>query len=42
LPGEAGVHGWWFRDIPGDINVSGCEQRDGVTLLYVAAELRRR
>jgi hypothetical protein len=37
LPADAGVHGWWFRDIPGDIDVSGCEQRDGVTLLYVGA-----
>jgi hypothetical protein len=35
VPGEAGAHGWWFRDIPGDIDVSGCEQRDGWTLLYV-------
>lgn len=35
VPAEAGVHGWWFRDIPGDIDVSGCEQRDGWTLLYV-------
>lgn len=35
VPEEAGAHGWWFRDIPGDIDVSGCEQRDGWTLLYV-------
>lgn len=35
VPAEAGAHGWWFRDIPGDIDVSGCEQRDGLTLLYV-------
>ena len=35
VPAEAGAHGWWFRDIPGEIDVSGCEQRDGLTLLYV-------
>ena len=35
VPSEAGAHGWWFRDIPGGIDVSGCEQRDGWTLLYV-------
>ncbi|BBZ36793.1 GIY-YIG nuclease family protein [Mycolicibacterium confluentis] len=35
VPAEAGVHGWWFRDIPGDIDVTGCQQQDGWTLLYV-------
>lgn len=35
VPNEPGVHGWWFRTVPGDIDVSGCEQRDGLTLLYV-------
>lgn len=35
VPAEAGAHGWWFREIPGGIDVSGCEQRDGWTLLYV-------
>ena len=35
VPAEPGAHGWWFRDIPGEIDVSGCEQRDGLTLLYV-------
>lgn len=35
VPGEPGVHGWWFRTLPADIDVSGCEQRDGLTLLYV-------
>lgn len=35
VPSQAGAHGWWFREIPGDIDVSGCEQRDGWTLLYV-------
>lgn len=35
VPAESGVHGWWFREIPGDIDVSECAQRDGWTLLYV-------
>ncbi|OAN30334.1 GIY-YIG nuclease family protein [Mycolicibacterium iranicum] len=35
VPAAAGAHGWWFRQVPGDIDVSGCEQRDGWTLLYV-------
>jgi hypothetical protein len=35
VPNEPGVHGWWFRTVPADIDVSGCEQRDGLTLLYV-------
>jgi hypothetical protein len=35
VPEEPGVQGWWFRNIPGAIDTSGCEQRDGLTLLYV-------
>ncbi|MGA9375164.1 MAG: hypothetical protein WBV64_09070 [Mycobacterium sp.] len=35
VPGQAGVYGWWFREIPGGIDIAGCEQRDGWTLLYV-------
>ena len=35
IPSESGACGWWFREIPGDIDVSGCEQQDGWTLLYV-------
>ncbi|TRW78548.1 hypothetical protein FK535_24615 [Mycolicibacterium sp. 018/SC-01/001] len=35
VPARPGAHGWWFREIPGGIDVSGCEQRDGWTLLYV-------
>lgn len=34
VPRSPGVYGWWFRRIPGDINVSNCERRDGLTLLY--------
>lgn len=35
VPAAAGAHGWWFRAIPGEIDISGCQQRDGWTLLYV-------
>ncbi|MDG4666329.1 GIY-YIG nuclease family protein [Mycobacterium sp. 236(2023)] len=35
VPPQPGAHGWWFRQIPGEIDTSGCEQRDGWTLLYV-------
>lgn len=35
VPSEPGVYGWWFRAIPGTIDVSGCEQKDDLTLLYV-------
>jgi hypothetical protein len=35
VPAEPGAHGWWFRTVPAAIDVSGCEQLDGLTLLYV-------
>ncbi|BBY84416.1 GIY-YIG nuclease family protein [Mycolicibacterium tokaiense] len=35
IPEAAGAVGWWFREIPGDIDVTGCHTRDGWTLLYV-------
>jgi hypothetical protein len=35
VPSMPGIQGWWFRAIPGAIDVSGCEQKDGLTLLYV-------
>ena len=35
VPAESGVFGWWFRTLPAEIDVSGCEQRDALTLLYV-------
>lgn len=35
VPDRSGVYGWWFREPPADIDVSGCEQRDGLTLLYI-------
>ncbi|WP_309227851.1 MULTISPECIES: GIY-YIG nuclease family protein [unclassified Mycolicibacterium] len=35
VPEAPGANGWWFRTVPADIDVSGCQQRDGLTLLYV-------
>ncbi|MHA3020123.1 GIY-YIG nuclease family protein [Mycobacterium sp. BMJ-28] len=35
VPAAAGAHGWWFREVPDGIDVSGCAQREGWTLLYV-------
>lgn len=35
VPSEPGAHGWWFRTLPAKVDASGCEQRDGLTLLYV-------
>lgn len=35
VPEEPGANGWWFRTVPAGIDVSGCRQRDGLTLLYV-------
>ena len=41
VPAEPGVQGWWFRSLPAAIDVSGCEQRDGLTLLYVGVSPTR-
>jgi GIY-YIG catalytic domain len=32
---------WWFRAVPADIDISGCVQRDGLTLLYAGISLKR-
>ena len=34
VPQEPGVYGWWFRELPAEIDVRGCISRDGLTLLY--------
>ncbi|BBY82856.1 hypothetical protein H7I53_22565 [Mycolicibacterium pulveris] len=34
VPKSPGVYGWWFRQIPGAIDITACEKRDGLTLLY--------
>jgi hypothetical protein len=35
VPTEPGVYGWWFRSLPASIDVTACETKDGLTLLYV-------
>jgi len=34
VPAGAGAYGWWFRELPSDIDIRGCVTRDGLTLLY--------
>ena len=34
VPTEPGVYGWWFRELPAEMDVRGCISRDGLTLLY--------
>ncbi|NMM90848.1 hypothetical protein B2J88_42085 [Rhodococcus sp. SRB_17] len=34
VPASPGVYGWWFRELPADIDTSGCAKKDGLTLLY--------
>jgi hypothetical protein len=34
VPAEPGVYGWWFRELPADIDVANCKARDGLVLLY--------
>ncbi|MCX5042459.1 hypothetical protein OG921_04635 [Aldersonia sp. NBC_00410] len=41
VPVAAGVYGWWFRELPADIDTSGCRTRDGLTLLYTGISPRR-
>lgn len=37
VPNAPGAFGWWFRTVPEAIDVSGCEVRDGLTLLYLGS-----
>jgi hypothetical protein len=34
-PAAAGLYGWWFRRPPPGVDIGGCAQQDGLTLLYV-------
>ncbi|WP_024440928.1 GIY-YIG nuclease family protein [Mycobacterium sp. UM_WGJ] len=34
IPPEPGVYGWWFRQLPAAIDVSRCERKGELTLLY--------
>ena len=35
VPAAAGAYGWWFRSLPEAVDATGCEVRDGLTLLHV-------
>jgi hypothetical protein len=35
VPHSPGAYGWWFRTLPTAVDVTGCEVRDGLTLLHV-------
>lgn len=37
VPNAPGAFGWWFRTLPPAIDAAGCEQRDGLTLLYIGS-----
>lgn len=41
VPRAAGVYGWWFRQLPATIDVVGCRQHDGYTLLYTGISPRK-
>ncbi|NEK57037.1 hypothetical protein GCU56_04015 [Geodermatophilus sabuli] len=34
VPAVPGAYGWWFDRLPARIDISGCRQVDGLTLLY--------
>ncbi|MCK8672224.1 hypothetical protein M1M07_14045 [Rhodococcus sp. HM1] len=35
VPAVGGIYAWWFDELPGEVDASGCVERDGWTLLYV-------
>ena len=35
VPNAPGAYGWWFRTLPAPVDATGCEVRDGLTLLHV-------
>jgi hypothetical protein len=35
VPNQPGAYGWWFRTVPVLVDATGCEVRDGLTLLHV-------
>jgi len=35
VPASPGVYGWWFRGLPGPVDIQGCATRDGLPLLYI-------
>ncbi|WP_085128241.1 GIY-YIG nuclease family protein [Mycolicibacter engbaekii] len=41
IPAEPGVYGWWFHQLPTTIDVSQCERKGDLTLLYAGISPRR-
>lgn len=41
VPASPGVYGWWFRQLPTPMDVSGCAYVDGATLLYSGISPKR-
>ncbi len=41
VPALPGVYGWWFRQLPTAMDVSGCAHVDGATLLYSGISPKR-
>jgi len=41
VPAADGVYGWWFRSLPAQIDISGCQRHQGLTLLYVGISPKR-
>ena len=34
VPAAPGIYGWWFRTLPAEIRVAGCQRHGDLTLLY--------
>ena len=41
VPAAPGVYCWWFRELPREIDTSGCVVNDGLTLLYTGISPKR-
>jgi hypothetical protein len=41
VPGQDGVYGWWFRQVPSLVVADGCRQHQALRLLYVGISPKR-
>jgi hypothetical protein len=41
VPAADGIYGWWFRCLPAQIDISGCQRHQGLMLLYVGISPKR-
>lgn len=41
VPAVAGVYGWWFDELPGQMDVAGCRHWQGRVLLYTGISPKR-